>query len=421
MLLTQSSTTGGFDSEWPSRRRDEAWAKEMGRRGARQLDWLLPATAGIALALLALDFVLKAPLLLSVSRAILLAGAPIVWLLRRRKHPLSAMRTHVFVLMLAGLALIAFVLADGRRAEPYLAVCLVALVSSPVGLHWTAAAAAMLGVGSVLVAPSDVWLGHYINAVVFPAAGLVARRYIDNLARDAFEARLRVEWARERERRLLNDLLPRAVADELLERGEVAPRVVDATVVFLDVVGFSQAAKTVAPVQLLETLNQLFSSFDAVVERHGLVKLKTMGDGYLLAGGLLASDLQLEPTLNATLELIAASQAHSGALGENVRVRIGVHVGPVVAGVIGRNRPNFDIWGDTVNVAARVEQLGEPGAVVVSADVVRRLPAAFEVDDVGPRTAKHGLQLHLYRLRKRAAGEGASADAARAAEVKIAT
>jgi adenylate cyclase len=201
-----------------------------------------------------------------------------------------------------------------------------------------------------------------------------------------FMDRLLADLAAERQRSevLLLNVLPQRIVDRL-HAGEttIADRHDDVAVVFSDFVGFTDlAARTSAP-RLVGDLNALFSAFDAACDRHGVEKIKTIGDAYLAVAGLAADGGKShDPAIaaaSAALEMRAATEATSGTW----QIRVGIEVGPVVAGVIGTAKFAYDVWGDAVNIASRLETSAPPGAIQVSDRVARRLTGAFELTSVG--------------------------------------
>ena len=202
-------------------------------------------------------------------------------------------------------------------------------------------------------------------------------RFMDQLLADLAAERQRSES-------LLLNVLPQRIVDRL-HAGEttIADRHDDVAVVFSDFVGFTDvAARTSAP-RLVGDLNALFSAFDAACDRHGVEKVKTIGDAYLAVAGLSAEGVTpADPAIaaaNAALEMRAATEATAGTW----QIRIGIEVGPVVAGVIGTAKFAYDVWGDAVNTASRLETSAPPGAIQVSDRVARRLDGAFELTSVG--------------------------------------
>jgi guanylate cyclase len=170
-------------------------------------------------------------------------------------------------------------------------------------------------------------------------------------------------------RALLLDMLPASIAARL-SRGErmIAETHPSTTVLFADVVNFTGLAATLSPHDLLLTLNQLFSIFDRLAARHGVEKIKTMGDSYIaVAGAPNARADHAEAAVRMAVEMHREVVRMKGLRMRNLQLRIGLASGPVIAGVIGRNRYAYDLWGETVNVAARMESYGLPGRVQLAA------------------------------------------------------
>lgn len=188
---------------------------------------------------------------------------------------------------------------------------------------------------------------------------------------------------RENEQLLLN-VLPAPIAAELKKHpGIIAQRFDDVSVLFADIVGFTPLSARLGPAELVEMLNRLFSTFDELADRHGLEKIKTIGDAYMVAGGLPEPRPDhLTAMATFALEMMDTMQ-RLGADEGGLKVRIGVHVGSVVAGVIGMRKFSYDIWGDTVNTASRLESHGEPGRVHVSEAVYLRLCDSFAFEERG--------------------------------------
>ncbi|HTX01346.1 MAG TPA: adenylate/guanylate cyclase domain-containing protein [Acidimicrobiales bacterium] len=192
----------------------------------------------------------------------------------------------------------------------------------------------------------------------------------------------RVEAEEERSRRLLLNILPAAVANRLKDRTSlIADAYEDATVLFADLVGFTALAATMSPAATVELLNGIFSRFDHLAGELGVEKIKTMGDGYLAVGGLPEP---VEGHTEAAAELALGMMAALGeASGQRLQMRVGIHCGPVVAGVIGRRKFSYDLWGDTVNLASRLESHAEPGRIQVSRAVYDRLAGRYDLVERG--------------------------------------
>jgi class 3 adenylate cyclase len=187
-----------------------------------------------------------------------------------------------------------------------------------------------------------------------------------------------VENERSRAEELLLNILPPAIAEKLkTSPGVIAESYDDVTVLFADIVGFTGLSAHHAPEELVEILNWIFSDFDILTEHYGLEKIKTIGDAYMMASGL--PDVRADHAHAAAaiaLDMLAAIDHFSEQSGMRLCIRIGIHSGPVVAGVIGTKKFIYDLWGDTVNTASRMESHGEPSMIHVSEDFRRKFSSA---------------------------------------------
>jgi class 3 adenylate cyclase len=214
-----------------------------------------------------------------------------------------------------------------------------------------------------------------------------------------------VERTLEADKLLLN-ILPAEVARELKETGAATPRYYESvTVLFTDFVGFSKIAEGLSPQKLVAELNKCFIAFDTIIEKHNLEKIKTMGDAYMCAGGIPV------PNLSHAVDAILAAleiQTFIQELNRNRpakdeapwEVRIGVHTGPVVAGVVGRKKFAYDIWGDTVNIASRLESSSEPGRINISAATFAMVKDWFNCLYRGKVSAKNKGEVEMYFVEK---------------------
>jgi class 3 adenylate cyclase len=210
-----------------------------------------------------------------------------------------------------------------------------------------------------------------------------------------------VARAKDETERLLLNILPPPIADRL-RRGErvIADRFEDSTLLIADIVGFTEMSSELSANQIVELLNEIFSSLDVLVDRYELEKVKTIGDAYMVIGGVpLAIDDHVGRVAEFALDLSETVATLQGWLGQKVSCRIGVNCGPVVAGVIGQKRTIYDVWGDTVNVASRMEALGAPGRVHVSPAVHERLRDRFEFEERGTIDVKGKGPMPTYFLR----------------------
>jgi adenylate cyclase len=193
-----------------------------------------------------------------------------------------------------------------------------------------------------------------------------------------------LEAERARSQRLLLNVLPQRIIDRL-NAGEtlIADRHENATVLFSDFVGFTAISARLTPADLVDELNALFRAFDAICDAHGVEKIKTVGDAYLAVGGLAAEGGDAAGAIAETaLDMVAAVERRESAKAD-WHVRIGIHSGPIVAGVVGVSKFAYDVWGDTVNVASRLETTSEPGRIHVSAEFSDRLADRFVFEPRG--------------------------------------
>ena len=169
---------------------------------------------------------------------------------------------------------------------------------------------------------------------------------------------------------------------------------------FADLVGFTRFAESHDPVDVVGLLNDLFTSFDRLVAEHGLEKIKTLGDGYMVAAGapLPMNDNAREMVSCATamIDTLAAFRVEKDL---DWRLRIGIHTGPLVAGVIGTDRYSYDVWGDTVNVASRLESTGSPDEIHVSGETARHLDGAFTLEPLGLVELKNREPVEAFLIR----------------------
>ncbi|MGQ0588091.1 MAG: adenylate/guanylate cyclase domain-containing protein [Sphingosinicella sp.] len=186
-------------------------------------------------------------------------------------------------------------------------------------------------------------------------------------ARKVFAANQALEAERAKTEALLYNVLPQEVAARLKAGEAVADAFSDVTVVFVDLVDFSRLAKRLSPGHLVELLNGVFSAADRCAERHGLEKVKTIGDAYLaVAGGMASRDAGSRAAIAFSADLIEELGGMANERGLPLQARIGVHTGPVVGGVIGSHRLAYDYWGDTMNIASRLQGAAPPNGIAVS-------------------------------------------------------
>ncbi len=200
---------------------------------------------------------------------------------------------------------------------------------------------------------------------------------------------------------LLLNILPSEVADELKDKGHAEARLFhDVTVMFTDFVNFTGVGEKLAPQALVSELHTCFMNFDRIIEKHGLEKIKTIGDAYLAVGGLPLRDVaHAENVLKASLEIRQYMEERQAALQEKTfRIRIGIHTGSVVAGIVGVKKFAYDIWGDTVNTAARMEQNSEAGRINVSETTYEITKEQFHFSFRGDLDVKNKGKMKMYFL-----------------------
>lgn len=193
-----------------------------------------------------------------------------------------------------------------------------------------------------------------------------------------------LEEERARSRQLLLNVLPERIVQRL-EAGEsrIADRHASATVLFSDFVDFTRFAATLEPQVLVDELNDLFSGFDAICERNGVEKVKTIGDAYLAVGGLSETGTDDAVAVAETALGMCAFVAGRERALAMWQIRIGIHTGPLFAGIVGTTRFAYDVWGDTVNTASRLETASEGGRIHVSAAVAARLGGRYVLERRG--------------------------------------
>jgi guanylate cyclase len=235
--------------------------------------------------------------------------------------------------------------------------------------------------------------------------GAFAGWNMERYARRDFLARIGLEQERERSERLLLNVLPAPIAERLkTDPAPIADRFPEASVLFADIVGFTELSAGMAPEDLVTLLNDLFTAFDRVAEKHGLEKIKTIGDAYMAVSGVpVPRPDHLERIADAALEmrdLVAAPIAERGPL---LGLRIGIDTGPVIAGVIGERKFIYDLWGDPVTMASRMESHGVAGGIQVTARVGERLRARYALSPRGEVEIKGRGKMETFLLGERIA------------------
>ncbi|MCT7982311.1 response regulator [Laspinema sp. A4] len=247
---------------------------------------------------------------------------------------------------------------------------------------------------------SIIWISETARAVRDSTGNIL---YYEGIVSDITERKLAQEalkFQQNQTEALLLNILPQPIATRL-QKGEnpIADHFEEVSVIFADLVGFTEFAANMSPKKLLELLNKIFSQFDKLAKHHNLEKIKTIGDAYMVVGGLpvpcadaifevaqMALDMQRE---------LAQLNQHTG---QTFELRIGIHIGPAIAGVIGMSKFIYDLWGDTVNTASRMESSGLPGKIQVTEAVYERLKDRFEFEQRGLISVKGKGEMLTYWL-----------------------
>jgi urea transport system substrate-binding protein len=247
---------------------------------------------------------------------------------------------------------------------------------------------------------SLIWISENAHAVRDAKGELLYYEgsVIDITMRRVWEEALR--YQKECSDQLLLNILPEPIAQRLkLGETTIADSFAEVTVLFADLVKFTELAAQISPPELVDSLNKIFSVFDQLSEKHGLEKIKTIGDAYMVVGGLPSPRPdQAEAIAEMALDMQQQITHIKRDNGEPFHLRIGIHTGPVVAGVIGTKKFSYDLWGDTVNVASRMESQGAAGGIQVTAATYERLKDKYVFERRGTTLVKGKGEMITYWL-----------------------
>jgi adenylate cyclase len=269
-------------------------------------------------------------------------------------------------------------------------------------LAWLACHSVMFGTVVLLL---ETTMAGRIYAGLSYVSGAAVMLFIhwalDRVHRTSFRLRGELESERAKTEDLLYNVLPPAAARRLKEGQVVADSFSDASVVFIDIVGFSGLAKTISPGHLVDLLNAFFSLADRCAAQHGVEKVKTIGDAYLaISGGNAPASNSAEAALAFAVAVIEGLDEVKAATGLDIQVRIGLHSGPVVGGVIGATRMAYDYWGETMNVASRIEGAAEANGIAASEATYLRVRDCAEFEPAETMLLKGVGEMTVYRLRR---------------------
>jgi adenylate cyclase len=331
----------------------------------------------------------------------------------------------LFFPFVAQLSLGNFVSSSGVVLWGLLApVCAVPVLGARASIPWFAGEIAMIAMCGVVdfqlasalqsspnvpIATSALFFSLNFIAIscmayfVLRFAAIQNERYADQVA----EAHRLLKIEQERSEKLLLNILPSPVADRLKQENQtIADGFADVTVMFADIVNFTTIAAGMKPEKIFEMLNTVFSEFDHLAEKHRLEKIKTIGDAYMVAGGLNENGGMnyTAAIANMAIDMREFLERNDQTRALKLEIRMGMGTGPVVAGVVGKKKFIYDLWGDTVNLASRITSEGIPGMIHVDRATRDRLASTFEFDGVKVVNLKGKGDTEIYRLRGRISG-----------------
>jgi adenylate cyclase len=224
---------------------------------------------------------------------------------------------------------------------------------------------------------------------------------LNRITEDLEEAMKQLEIEKEKSEHLLLNILPAAIAEQLKFKEDIIADIFpEATLLFADIVNFTQISTQLSAEKLVVMLNDVFSAIDELAEKHNLEKIKTIGDAYMVAGGLPTPRIDhAEAIADMALDIMGMAGRFKRQNGEALSMRIGIHSGPVIAGIIGRKKFSYDLWGDTVNTASRMESHGVKDKIQTTSETYKRLKHKYDFVNRGIIHVKGKGEMMTYFLK----------------------
>ncbi|OGO33443.1 MAG: hypothetical protein A2Z16_01030 [Chloroflexi bacterium RBG_16_54_18] len=253
---------------------------------------------------------------------------------------------------------------------------------------------------SIVINPTILLILNFVSGcIVISIAAYMAHFF----SVGAQTAEIALERERQRSERLLLNILPATIVKRLeIEKGIIADRFDNATVLFAFIVGFTPLSEQLSPEKLVTTLSNLFAGFDDLTDKYGVEKIKTTGDLYMVAAGVPElRDDHVEAVVDFALDLLDLTKAYRSQEDIKLEIRIGISSGPVVAGIIGKKKFVYDLWGDTVNTASRMKSHGLPLEIQASQSTINLLGNQYVLEDRGAIEIKGKAKLYTYLIKGR--------------------
>ncbi len=257
----------------------------------------------------------------------------------------------------------------------------------------------------IIVSRNEQAVSNLVRGLKNGAVTYLIAPFNPNIVKAKIDVYKRLFFKDQRIAQLLSNIFPAQVIEDFNTTGKVSPKRIDnGVVLFTDFVDFSAYAKDLDPIHLLKRLERHFTKFDEISQRYSIEKVKTIGDSYMALSGV--NEQKAHPAIRACMAALEmqhyiekASAINEGLGAKGWQVRIGIHMGPLVAGIIGKTKFSYDVWGDTVNIAARAEQVSENGVITVTETIARAISDYFELTPLGDvDILKRGGKVPMYRL-----------------------